>query len=63
MVNKAKNAPAFKTSPFTIRKLAKSGNTRYLSLGSILPTDWVAVKVFVVSMKDGICLLRLEQIK
>jgi len=49
--------------PYTIRKLAKSGNSRYLSIGRVVPSDWVAVKVFVVGLKDGVCTLRLEQIK
>lgn len=51
------------TSQYHIRKLARSGNSRYLSVGKILPADWVAVKVFVVSQDRGVATLRLEQIK
>uniref|UniRef100_A0A6H1ZXS1 Uncharacterized protein n=1 Tax=viral metagenome TaxID=1070528 RepID=A0A6H1ZXS1_9ZZZZ len=46
-----------------LRRLTKTGGTRSLSVGTILPPDWKAVKVFVVSIKDGVCVLKLEQIK
>ena len=52
-----------KTKPFTIKKIAKSGSSRYLSVGTILPPDWEAVKVFVEKINGGVCILRLEQIK
>lgn len=48
---------------FTIRKLAKSGNSRYLSVSKLIPPDWLAVKVFVEKLEGGVCVLRLEQIK
>jgi len=48
---------------FTIRKLAKSGNSRYLSVSKLIPSDWQAVKVFVEKLEGGVCVLRLEQIK
>lgn len=48
---------------FTIRKLAKSGNSRYLSVSKLVPSDWLAVKVFVEKLEGGVCVLRLEQIK
>lgn len=47
---------------FYIRKLAKSGNSRYLSVGSILPKEWLAVKVFVVEATHDHWVLRLEAI-
>jgi len=49
--------------PFTIRKIAKSGNSKYLSISSIVPYDWIAVKVFVEKLEGGVCILKLEQIK
>lgn len=49
--------------PFSVRKIAKSGNTRYLSVGSILPPEWEVVKVTVLKIEGGVCVLRLEQIK
>ena len=48
---------------FTIRKIAKSGNSRYLSISNLVPPDWIAVKVFVEKIEGGICILKLEQIK
>ena len=51
------------SKPFTIRKIAKSGSSRYLSIGTLLPSDWVAVKVFIEKLDGGVCVLRLEQIK
>jgi len=51
------------SKPFTVRKLAKSGNSRYISVSTILPKDWVAVKIVVEQLDKGVCILRLEQIK
>jgi len=51
------------SKPFTIRKIAKSGNSKYLSVSHIVPDDWVAVKVFIERLEGGICILKLEQIK
>ena len=49
--------------PFTIRKLSKSGNSRSMSIGTILPPNWVAVKVIILGKYEGVIDLRLEQIK
>ena len=48
---------------FTIRKIAKSGNSKYLSISNIVPDGWVAVKVYVEKVEGGVCILKLEQIK
>jgi len=48
---------------FYIRRLTKSGASRYLSIGTLLPLDWQAVKVYVEQLDKGICVLRLVQIK
>lgn len=52
-----------KVSLFYLRKLTKSGASRYLSIGKILPSEWDAVKVFVVEITGEVCVLRLELIK
>ena len=49
--------------PFTIRKIAKSGNSKYLSISHIVPDDWIAVKVFTEKLEGGVCIIKLEQIK
>jgi len=51
------------SKPFTIRKIAKSGNSKYLSISKIVPDDWIAVKVFTEKLEGGVCILKLEQIK
>lgn len=51
------------TEPFDIRKLSRSGKTRYLSVGTILPLEWQAVKVFTMEVKRDYCILRIEPIK
>lgn len=48
---------------FYLRKLAKSGHARYLSVGTILPLDWEAVKVYVESQSAEDCLLRIIPIR
>jgi len=47
---------------FVLRKLSKAGAARYLSIGTILPKEWEAVKVYVVSQDATTYVLRLEQI-
>jgi len=49
--------------PFKVYKIAKTGKTRYLNVGALLPTDWGVVKVTIVKFGEGACVLRLEQIK
>lgn len=51
------------SKPFTIRKLSRSGNSRSMSIGKLLPPDWVAVKVTVTFKGQHICVLELEEIK
>jgi len=48
---------------YKIRKIAKAGNSRYLSVGTILPADWEAVKMFVDKAGKQTFVIRLEQIK
>lgn len=54
---------AIRRSPYLIRKLSRSGNTRYLSLGAVLPQSWEVVKVSVDKLEDRVCILRLEQLQ
>ena len=63
MVLKPSQAQEKLSVSYHIRKLAKSGNSRYLSVGKIVPTDWEVVKVIVLKRDDDSCTLRLEQIK
>ncbi len=58
---KAEQKPQDKT--FHLRKLTKAGSSRYLSVGTLLPQDWSAVKVYVEQLSGGVCVLKLEQIK
>lgn len=51
------------SKPFTIRKLSRSGNSRSMSIGTILPASWIAVKVIILRSSEGVVELRLEQIK
>ena len=51
------------TLPFFIRKLGQRGNARSMSVGKMLPGHWVAVKVTVEKLSEGVCTLRIEQIK
>ncbi len=48
---------------FWIRKLTKAGGSRYLSIGTLIPTDWQVVKVYLEKQTEGVCVLRLVQIK
>jgi len=51
------------SKPFTIRKIAKSGNSKYLSISNIVPDDWIAVKVFTEKLEGDCIIIKLEQIK
>ena len=63
MVTEKVNKPLVESKPFFVRKLTKAGGSKYLSIGSILPTDWEACKVIVERLDGGVYILRLEQIK
>lgn len=47
---------------FYVRTLARSGGTRYLSLGAILPKEWEVVKIYVEGQSPNSCLLRIVQL-
>lgn len=48
---------------YHLRRLARSGSSRYLSVGKLLPPDWDMVKVFILNMDKERCTIRLEVIK
>ena len=48
---------------FWIRKLTKSGGTKYLSITTILPSTWQAVKIKAIVESDEVYVLRIEPIK
>lgn len=50
-------------TPFHLRTLTKSGGSRYLSVGTILPKDWRAVKVYVLHLDKGACSLTIVPIR
>ena len=51
------------STTFYLRTLSKSGGTRYLSVGTILPPEWQHVKVFVLEQNSNKITLLLERIK
>lgn len=47
---------------FYPRKIAKSGNARYIAVSRILPKDWQMVKLSVVKLERNECILKLERL-
>ena len=54
--------PKVKTNSFYPRKVVKQGGARTISVGKILPPDWLMVKISVVEKTEGSVYLRLEKI-
>jgi len=50
-------------APFYIRKVARSGNSRSMSVSNILPGDWLVVKIIVMRTAEGVRELRIQEIK
>lgn len=50
------------TTIFKLRKVAKSGGSRYLSVSNIIPLEWQAVKVYVIEGNKDYCVLKLVKI-
>lgn len=59
---KLPKAPKLSPPLFT-RKLTKTGNTRYLSVGAILPPDWIDVKIVVVEQANDHFILNIYPIR
>lgn len=55
--------PISKGQEYHLRKLVRSGNSRYVSVSTILPKDWEAVKVYVDSLSSDSCVLRIIPIR
>ena len=51
------------SKPLYLRKLTKSGSSRYLSVSTILPLEWVNLKVYVETMGKEGCILRIVPIE
>lgn len=51
------------SKPLHLRRLTKSGSSRYLSVGTIVPAEWVNVKVYVEQLDKTVCVLRLVPIE
>lgn len=47
---------------FHARKIARSGNARYIAVSRILPKDWNMVKLSVVKLEEDECILRLVKL-
>lgn len=48
--------------PFWHRKIAKSGSSRYLAVGKIIPDDWLVVRVKVIKREDKVCVLEITKL-
>lgn len=63
---KSSNASIPKTSPypsFYHCKIAKSGGSRYIAIGRILPKDWIIVRLSVKRLDDKACLLHIQKME
>jgi len=47
---------------FYPRRLVKTGSTRMLAVGKIVPVDWEMVKVSLVKLEGNVCLIKLERL-
>tara|TARA_Y100000310_G_scaffold154415_1_gene153969 strand:+ start:1540 stop:1731 length:192 start_codon:yes stop_codon:yes gene_type:complete len=63
MESKGAKMTVVSDNTFYLRKLTKAGSSRYLSVGTLLPKDWTAVKVYVVDENPKGIQLFLEPIK
>lgn len=48
--------------PYSYRKIGKRGGTRSISIGRILPPDWLIVKLKVIELKDKVCILQITKL-
>jgi len=48
--------------PFYHRKVSGRGGTRSMSVGRILPSDWLIVRVQVVKLEGGVCILQITKL-
>jgi len=57
-----KQTKPVKQEPFYHRKVAKSGGSRYLAVGKILPEDWLIVRVTIVKLEGRTCILEITRL-
>lgn len=51
-----------KGTEFYARRVARSGNSRYIAVSRILPKHWNMVKINVVKLEGDECILRLVRL-
>jgi len=61
-LNKSKRVAVIDEHPFFHRKLAKSGGSRYLAVGRMIPPDWLIVKVKVAKLEGKVCVLEITKL-
>lgn len=47
---------------FYPRRLVKTGSTRMLAVGKVVPQDWEMVKVSLVKLEGNECIIKLERL-
>jgi len=62
LLDKTKLLEEVKKSPFNLRTLNKTGGSKYLAIGTIIPETFDRVKVYYMPIDGKTCLLVLEQI-
>jgi len=60
--HKLEKGKILKTTSFILRKVARSGSSRYISVNKLLPDNWQAVKVYVIEITGDYCVLKLVKI-
>lgn len=61
-MQRGKKVEVIDEHPFFHRKLAKSGGSRYLAVGRMIPPDWLIVKVEVTKRGDRVCILKITKL-
>lgn len=61
-MNQKPKTERIEAGEFYPRKIAKSGNDRYIAVTRILPKDWQMVKLSVVKLEENECILKLVRL-
>jgi hypothetical protein len=48
--------------PFWHRKIARSGGSRYLAIGKMIPLDWLVVRVEMLRLEGKVCDIRITKL-
>lgn len=59
---KSKRIAVIDQHPFFHRKLARSGGSRYLAIGRMIPEDWLMVRIEVKKLEDKVCVLEITKL-